>query len=328
MANAMARVILLSETGGPEKLVMTQAEVGTPRAGEIRLRQTAIGVNYHDIYVRNGLYRTLALPGVPGIEAVGFVEEVGEGVEGLSVGDRVGYVSGGYGAYADQRILPAALALKIPDWMSDVQAAATLMKSLTACALLRRVHKVTAGQTVLIHAAAGGMGQLLGRWASALGAIVIGTVGSEAKAGVARGAGANHVILYREDDTAKLARELTGGHGVDVVFDAVGADTFQSSLDSLGFCGHLVNFGQASGPVAPVSLQTLAARSLTLSRPIIFHYIRTAQLLREMAQETFAAFDVGSIKPIDPIVLSMGQAPQAHLMLEQRQSPGGIVLVP
>ncbi|WP_447763592.1 quinone oxidoreductase family protein [Sphingopyxis panaciterrae] len=323
------RVILLSDHGDADTLRVAERDLPAPAAGEIRLRQTAIGVNYHDVYVRSGLYRTLPLPGVPGIEAVGTVEALGAGVENVAVGDRVGYVAPAYGAYAEVRNLPAVLAVKLPEGLlSDVEAAASLMKALTACMLVRRLHAVTPGQVVLVHAAAGGMGQLLCRWASSLGALVIGTVGSPEKTRVAHEAGAAHVILYRTEDVPARVMEVTAGKGVDVVYDAVGADTFEASLASLAYCGHLVNYGQASGPVAPVALSALAARSLSLTRPIVFHYIRDAEVLQAMAADVIRAFADQHLRPITPLVLPFDAAAEAHRILESRGSPGGIVLVP
>lgn len=324
----MTRVIVMERPGGPEVLHVVETRLPPPGPNELRLRQTAVGVNYHDVYVRSGLYQTLPLPGVPGIEAVGLVEAVGSDVSAFAPGDRVGYVSGAYGCYAAARNLDADLAVRLPESASDVQWAATLMKAFTACMLLHRVRRTQAGETLLVHAAAGGMGQLLCSWASHIGARVIGTVGSDAKAAVARAHGADEVILYREEDVAARVAEITGGAGVAAVFDAVGADTFQGSIDSLGFQGHLVNYGQASGSVAPFTPALLAGRSLTITRPILFHYIRTPALLRAIAEETFAAFAQGAIKAIDPIELPFNEAPEAHRLLEARQSPGGIVLVP
>lgn len=322
------RIIRMEEYGGPEVLREANVELVPPAPGEMRIRQTAIGVNYHDVYVRSGLYRTLALPGVPGIEAVGVVEKLGEGVSGFSEGDRIAYVTGQYGCYAETRNLDAALAVRLPDAISDAHAAASFMKALTVYMLIRRVRRVEAGETILVHAAAGGVGQLLCSWASHLGATVIGTVGSAAKAEQARAHGADHVILYNQENVPERVTELTGGEGVAATYDAVGADTFAGSLDSLGFEGHLVLYGQASGPVEPFAPAILSARSLTVSRPIVFHYIRTRQLLEEMAAACFEAFEKGFIRPIEPLELPLTQAGEAHRLLEARQSPGGIVLVP
>ena len=323
----MTRVIRMSAPGGPEVLQLAEVDLPAPGPGEIRLRQVAIGVNYHDVYVRSGLYQTLALPGVPGIEAVGVVEQVGEGVSHVARGDRIGYITGQYGCYAEARNLDAALAMKIPAQITDGQAAATLMKAFTAAALVHRVHRVEPGQAVLVHAAAGGVGQLLCSWASSLGATVIGTVGSVEKAEIARAHGAQHVILYREEDVAARVAEITGGAGVAAAYDAVGADTFEGSIAALGFEGHLIAYGQASGPVPPFGMALLAARSLTVSRPIVFHYLRTPGKLAEIGALVFDAFARDVIRPIEPIVLPFDQAAEAHRILEARQSPGGIVLV-
>jgi NADPH2:quinone reductase len=251
----MTRVVQMSQHGGPEVLQLTETELPPPGVGELRLRQVAVGVNYHDVYVRSGLYQTLSLPGVPGIEAIGIVEEVGAGVTHFAAGDRIGYVTGKYGCYAEARNLDASLAVKIPPQITDAQAAATLMKAFTVAMLVKRVHRVERGQAVLVHAAAGGVGQLLCSWASHLGATVIGTVGSEEKAKIARAHGAEHVILYRQDDVAARVAEITKGTGVAAVYDSVGADTFDGSVAALDFEGHLISYGQASG---------LCSRSLCL----------------------------------------------------------------
>jgi len=318
----------MSRPGGPEVLQPAETALPPPGPRELRLRQTAIGVNYHDVYVRSGLYQTLPLPGVPGIEAVGIVEDVGSDVSGFAPGDRIGYVTGSYGCYAEARNLDASLAVKLPEGITDAQWAATLMKAFTVCMLLHRVRRTQAGETVLVHAAAGGVGQLLCSWAGHIGARVIGTVGSTDKAAVARAHGADEIIFYREEDVAARVADLTRGEGAAAVYDAVGADTFRGSVDSLGFEGHLVNYGQASGPVEPFTPALLATRSLTITRPIVFHYIRTPEKLRAMAEETFAAFAAGAVKPIDPLELPFAEAAEAHRLLEARQSPGGIVLIP
>jgi len=323
----MIRAIVLREPGGPEKLKWETIEVGDPGAGALRIRHTAIGVNFHDTYVRNGSYRTLPLPGIPGIEAAGVVEKVGAGVSGFSPGDRVCYIDDKYGAYAEARLLPASLALRIPGGVSDEAAAALTVKGLTACMLLRHVHAVRRGETLLIHAAAGAVGQLLVRWAKHLGATVIATVGSAEKARIARGCGADEVILYREENFVPRVGELTVGRGVDVAYDAVGADTFQGSLDCLSLLGTLVNFGQSSGAVPPFSVSRLAARSLTLVRPLLFHYIRERAALEAMAQETFDAVREGVIAASVGLRLPLMQAGEAHAALESRATSGAIVLL-
>ncbi|MDG2005193.1 MAG: quinone oxidoreductase [Novosphingobium sp.] len=324
----MTRIIQITEHGGPEVLQPATIHLPAPGPGEIRIGQTAVGVNYHDVYVRSGLYRTLALPGVPGIEAVGVVEACGPGVTGFVPGDRIAYVNAQYGCYVQARNLPAALAVKLPDAISDAGAAASFMKALTVCMLIRRVRHLEAGETVLVHAAAGGVGQLLTSWASHLGAHVIGTAGSEEKSVIARAHGASDVILYKQEDVAVRVMEITGGEGVAAAYDAVGADTFQGSLASLAFEGHLVFYGQASGPVDAFASAMLAGKSLSITRPIIFHYTRTRAMLEEMAAACFEAFEKGIIKPIIPLELPLEEAARAHEVLEARQSPGGIVLIP
>ena len=319
---------MLRAYGGPEVLRAEPVEVAAPGPGELRIRQTAVGVNFHDCYVRSGLYRTLPLPGVPGIEAAGVVEAVGPGVAGFSVGDRIGYVTGAYGAYASHRVLPAAIALRLPDGMDDRLAASVLLKGLTAEMLLRQVHRVEAGQTVLVHAAAGGVGRILCQWAAHLGATVIGTAGSAAKAEVARAAGCAHVILYREQDFVAEVKRITGGRGVDAAYDSVGHDTFDGSLECLAMRGHLVNFGQASGPVAPFQVQRLAAKSNSLTRPILFHYIAERAALERMAAALFVVLGSGAVRAEPGATLPLAEAPRAHHLLESRQAEAPLVLLP
>lgn len=324
----MPIAIVLRAHGPAAELRPEPVAVGEPGPGEVRVRQTAIGVNYHDVYVRPGLYRTLALPGVPGIEAVGLVEAVGPGVTGIEVGERIGAITPAYGAYASSRLLPADLAIRLPDALDDVAAASFLLKGLTAEMLLRRVHRAAPGETLLIHAAAGGVGRLLVQWARALGATVIGTAGSEAKAAIATAAGAHHVIRYREQDVAAEVRRLTDGRGVDVAYDSVGADTFDGSLDALATFGHLVAFGQSSGPAAPLPMARLATRSLTVSRPIVFHFLADAAVRAEMARAAFAALADGTLTIETGRALPLHDAAAAHELLESRTVAGPIVLVP
>jgi NADPH:quinone reductase len=324
----MTQAIVITEYGGPDVLRPQNVAAKEPGPGEILLRQTAIGVNFHDCYVRSGLYKTLSLPGTPGIEGVGVVMELGAGVEGLRRGQRVGYVTPDYGAYAESRTLPAARAIPLPDELDDTAAASILLKGLTACMLVRKVHAVRKGETVLVHAAAGGVGQLLCAWARHLGATVIATVGSAEKVEIARRAGADHVILYRERDVAADVSAITKGEGVAAAYDAVGRDTFAGSLASLGYFGKLVNYGQASGPVEPFSPSLLAARSNEVARPILFHCFRNRGDLEAMAAETFAAVAAGVIKPNVFATLPLADAAEAHRLLEGRGTTGSIVLTP
>lgn len=324
----MAQAIILRQHGGPEALKLESIEIGPPAAGELQIRQTAIGVNFHDVYVRSGLYRTLVLPGIPGIEGAGRVEAIGPGVTGFEIGDRIGYVSSRYGAYASRRNLEARLALKLPDSLDDRLAATVLLKGLTAEMLLRRVTRVGPGMTILVHAAAGGVGRLLCQWAAHLGATVIGTVGSEAKAVIARQAGCRHTILYRTTDFVEAVRRITDGRGVDVAFDSVGKDTFYGSLGALANLGHLVNFGQSSGPVEPLAVSRLAAKSNSVTRPILFHYTDDPERLREMAGAVFDAFARGVLSAVPGRALPLADAARAHQALEARSVEAPFVLIP
>ena len=324
----MAQAIMLREHGGPAVLRAEAIDVPAPGPGELLLRQTAIGVNFHDCYVRSGLYRTLPLPGVPGIEAAGVVEATGPGVTGFAPGDRVAYVTGGYGAYASHRVLPAAIALRLPDDVDDALAASVLLKGLTVEMLVRQVHRVQPGQTILVHAAAGGVGRLLCQWAAHLGATVIGTAGSAAKAEVARAAGCAHVVLYREQDFVAEVKRITGGRGVDAAYDSVGHDTFDGSLECLAMRGHLVNFGQASGAVPPFQVQRLAAKSNSLTRPILFHYIDRRPALEAMAAALFGVLATGAVRAEAGAALPLVEAARAHEVLESRQAEAPLILLP
>ena len=324
----MAQVIMLREYGGPDQLEPMSVHVPAPGPGEIKIRQTAIGVNFHDIYVRSGSYRTLPLPGIPGIEGVGVVEQIGLDVEGIAIGDRVGYVSGSYGAYASERLFPASLAIKLPESLGDRLAATVLLKGLTAHMLVRQVHRIGPGMTVLVHAAAGGVGRLVCQWAAHLGATVIGTAGNPEKQLVARAAGCAHVIPYREVDFVSVVAELTEGKGVDVVYDSVGKDTFSGSLQSLAIFGHLVSFGQSSGPVEPVRLADLAGKSNTLTRPILFHWSKEGRRIREMAQEVFAAFDQNILSSDPGEAYALSGAQEAHRSLEAGTNKRPLILIP
>jgi NADPH:quinone reductase len=324
----MTQAIVLSETGGPEKLQYETVEVGEPGPDELLLRHTAIGVNFHDTYVRTGLYRTLKLPGIPGLEAAAVVEKVGAHVTGFATGDRVSYIDESYGAYSQRRLLPARLAIHLPDSITDEVAASLTIKGFTACMLLRRVHAVRAGETLLIQAAAGGVGQPLVRWAKHLGATVIATVGSEKKAAVARECGADHVILYRDENFVERVAQITQGRGVDVAYDSVGADTFSGSVDCLGLLGTLVNFGQSSGPVPPFTISRLAARSNGVIRPMLFHYIRDRPSLEAMAKETFDAVAQGIVRAQIGLRVPLARAHEAHVALESRSTTGSVILIP
>lgn len=324
----MANVIMLRETGGPEVLHLETATVGSPGPGEVRIRQTAVGVNFHDCYVRSGLYKTLRLPGIPGLEAAGIVEEVGPGVTTLRPGDRVAYFSAAYGGYASERLIRADALVRLPDAIDDRTAASIMVKGLTAHMLLHRVHQVRPGDRILVHAAAGGVGTLLCQWADRLGAEVIGTVGSPEKAEFARRHGCRHTILYREEDFVARVREITGGRGVAVAYDSVGRDTFLGSLDCLAMLGHLVNFGQSSGPVEPFAVARLSARSNSVTRPMLFHYTADVATRDAMAADLFKAIAEGIVKVEPARTYPLAEVADAHRALEARVTSGAVVLMP
>jgi NADPH:quinone reductase len=324
----MPMAIMLREHGGAEMLRFEPVLVGTPAAGEVRLRQTAIGVNFHDIYVRSGLYKTLALPGIPGLDAVGVVEAVGAGVKGLQPGARVAYITAAYGAYAEERLIAAERLIALPRQIDDYTAAATLVRGLTVWMLLSKVYRAKNNECYLVHAAAGGVGRLLCQWATQLGASVIGTAGNEEKAALAMRAGCKDVILYRQENFVQRVRELTAGRGVDAVFDSVGKDTFEGSLQCLAPRGHLINFGQSSGAVEPFAVSRLAEKSNTLSRPILFHFIEDPAERDAMAAQVFEALRSGTIAADIGVRFPLRDAAQAHRALETRATLGSTILIP
>jgi NADPH:quinone reductase len=322
----MARAIVMRAAGGPEVLKVEDVDVGPPGPGQARLRQTAVGVNFHDIYVRTGLYKTLPLPGIPGLEAVGVVEAIGPGVEQVQVGDRVGCLTVGYGSYAEARLIAADLLIKLPAALDDRTAAATLLRGLTAQMLAHHVHRIGSGETVLVHAASGGVGRLLCQWAHHMGATVIGTVGSEEKARSARANGCDHVILYRTESFVERVQSITGGRGVDVAYDAVGKDTFMGSMTCLARLGHLVNFGQASGPVDPIPMSLLFQKSNSVTRPNLFHYIADLSRRQEMAASLFNALADGVITPGSIHAYRFEEIGRAQQDMEDRKTAGAVIL--
>ena len=324
----MATAMIMHEAGGPQVLRPETVTVGEPGPGQVRLKQTAIGVNFHDIYVRSGLYQTLTLPGIPGLEAAGVVEAVGEGVTAFAAGDRVAYTSGNYGAYADQRLIDAGRLVRLPDDIDDVLVAGMMVRGLTARILLTDVFPVREGSVILVQAAAGGVGQLLCQWARHLGATVIGTVGSQDKAERARRHGCHHVILYREQNLVDTVKQLTDGRGVDVAYDSVGKDTFYDSLACLAPRGHLVNFGQSSGPVEPLAMPRLAAGSFTVVRPMLGHYTADPADRDAAADAFFQALRDGILTPDDPVRYALQDVGQAHDDMEARRTHGAVVLIP
>lgn len=324
----MPHAIVMRTPGGPEVLQLEPVTVGAPQPHEVRLRHTAIGVNFHDVYVRSGLYQTLKLPGIPGIEAVGVVQELGSAVTGLRTGDRVAYMTRQYGAYAQERTIAADLLVPLPEGISDGVAASSFLKGLTAQVLVRTVYPVQAGDWVLVHAAAGGVGSLLCQWASQLGARVIGTVGSAEKIALAEAAGCRHVINYREENFVQRVKTLTAGGGVQVAYDSVGKDTFLGSLECLAPCGHLANFGQSSGPIAPIEVSMLFAKSNVLSRASVFQHVRTPALLQRAAIQLFEAMLNSTLHIAPSMEFALADAAAAHTALQARERTQSIVLIP
>ena len=324
-ARTMVHAIRVHRTGGPEVLSWEEVEVGAPAPGQVRLRQQAVGLNYIDVYHRTGLYPQ-DLPFTPGVEGAGVVDAVGEGVTTLLAGDRVAY-AGPIGGYAEQRLIDADRLVKLPDEIAFDQAAAMMLQGLTAHMLLRSVYKVKPGDTILIHAAAGGVGLIVCQWASALGATVIGTVGSDEKAELARTHGCHHPIVYtRQDFTAEVER-ITEGRKLPVVYDSVGRDTFMRSLDCLGPRGLMVSFGNSSGPVDPFPTAILAQKgSLFLTRPTMYHYMATREELERAAAELFEVVASGKVRIEIGQRFPLKDAAEAHRQLEARRTTGSTVL--
>ena len=320
--------VVLAAHGGPEQLRWQSVPAVAPAAGEVVIRQTAVGLNYIDVYARTGLYPLLKPPAVIGMEAAGIVTATGDGVTGLSAGDRVAYVAGPGGACCEQRVISARHLVRLPAGISDEQAAAIMLKGLTAEYLLFRTHPVKAGERVLVQAAAGGVGLLLCQWARALGCTVIGTAGGEEKCALALAHGAHHVIDYRHADVATEVKRLTGNAGIDVVYDGVGRDTFQGSLDALATFGHLVSYGQSSGPVPPFTTAVLGAKSASVSRPSLFHYIADRARYETMAARLFAAVADGTLTVTIGRTFPLRDCAGAHRALENRETIGATVLLP
>jgi NADPH2:quinone reductase len=324
-----AQAVVVTAPGGPEALALRAVEVGAPGPGEVRLRHTAIGLNYIDTYHRTGMY-PLPLPFTPGVEGAGVIEAVGEGVEGLSVGDRVGYCWGPPGAYATHRLIPAGQLVPLPPGVSDELAAAAMLKGCTAEYLIERCGRVEEGQWVLLHAAAGGVGQIAAQWLAAIGARAIGTVSSEAKAALAREAGCEAVVRYDGGrDWVAEVRALTGGEGVAVVIDGVGAATFEGSLACLRRRGLMISYGAASGPVPPFETGMLARMgSLFLTRPSLFDYCHSREEKEASADRLFGMLEAGVIDVRIDQRWPLAQAAEAHRALEGRATTGSTLLIP
>ncbi|HDR9484235.1 quinone oxidoreductase [Burkholderia aenigmatica] len=324
----MPKAIRYDQPGGPDVMKWVDVEVGEPKAGEVRIRQHAVGLNYIDVYFRTGLYPQ-SLPGGLGMEAAGEVTAVGEGVTALKAGDRVAYVGQPPGAYAQERVMPAERLVKLPDGISYDDAASVMLQGLTAHYLLRRTYPVKAGDTILIHAAAGGVGLLVCQWAKALGATVIGTVGSDEKAALAKAHGCDHPIVYTRENFTQRVKEITNGAGVPVVYDSIGKDTYIGSLDSLAPLGLFVSFGNASGPLPPIDSKEFSSRgSLFFTRPTLFSYIAKRADLESAAAELFDVLLSGKVKTSINQRYPLAEVARAHEDLEARKTTGSTILVP
>jgi NADPH:quinone reductase len=321
----MVQAIRFAKTGGPEVLEWQQVEVGRPGRGEVRLRHTAVGLNFIDTYQRSGLY-PIQLPSGLGGEAAGVVEEAGPGVSGLKPGDRVAYAGGPLGAYSEARVMPADRLVPVPEGISDKEAAAMMLKGMTAWYLIRRTHVVKPGEAILIHAAAGGVGLIVCQWAKHLGATVIGTVGDDQKAALVRQNGCDHPINYRREDFVARVSEITQGKKLPVVYDSVGKDTFYKSLDCIAPLGLMVSFGQSSGAIGPVDIGILAGKgSLFLTRPTLNTYTVTREDLLTAANELFDVVKTGAVKLAINQTYPLREAAQAHRDLQDRKTTGSTV---
>jgi len=323
----MARAIRFHQTGGPEVLKLETAQVGEPGPGQARVRHTYVAVNFIDVYFRTGRY-PLPLPNGLGSDAVGVVEAVGSGVTDVRVGDRVGYLLGPQGAYADVRIMPADVLIPLPDGVSDSTASTLMMKGMTTQYLFRQVYPLKGGETILYHAAAGGVGLIACQWAKAIGVTMIGVVSSDAKAETAKAHGCTHTIVSTREDIAKRVRELTDGKGVPVVYDSVGKDTLMASLDSLQPRGALVSNGTSSGPVVIDTTLLAVKGSIWITRPAMIHYATPRAHMLEMANELFDLVLAGKIVGEPKQTFALEDAAEAHRALESRSTSGATVLIP
>ena len=324
----MSKAIVINSYGSSEVLTYQEREIKEPSANEIQVKNTAIGVNYHDVYVRSGLYKTLTLPGTPGCEASGIVEKIGNNVKDFQVGERVTYCTKEYGAYATHINISHDKVIKIPNFLTDKLVATNFLRALTVEMLINRITLVDSSKSILVTAASGGVGRLLCQWASSMGVKVIGSVGSTEKIHDTKLNGCFETFVSSDQEFNKKILDVTDGKGVDIVFDSVGNDTFESSVASLAHCGYLINFGQSSGPVKPVLMTTLAEKSLSISRPILFHYFGNRKNYEKMASSVFKAFEDKIISVANFLPFDLKDASSAHNTLESRKGGGSIYLIP
>jgi len=324
----MAQTVIIEKAGGPEEFRLVDRDIGDPGPGEVRIAHKACGLNFIDVYQRTGMY-PLELPHALGMEAAGVIEAVGEGVTHLKAGDRAAYAAAPPGAYAEARVMSAAQVCPLPDAISFEEGAAMMLKGLTVQYLFVRTTPIAAGDTVLFHAAAGGVGLIACQWAKSEGITLIGTAGTDEKCQLALEHGAAHCINYRTEDFAARVQELTDGKGVDVVMDAVGADTFEGSLDSLKPLGMMISFGNASGPVPPFSLAVLGQKgSLKITRPVLFTHIADHATCQDMAAQLFAKVESGDVKIRVDQQFALADVAKAHQALEARKTTGSTILIP
>ena len=324
----MTHAIRIHAPGGPDAFVWERVDVPEPGPGEALIRHAAIGVNYIDVYHRTGLYPLSAMPATIGMEGAGVIEAVGPGVTDVGPGDRVAYACPPTGAYAERRVVPAAQMVKLPHGIAPETAAAMMLKGMTAQYLLKDTAPVRPGDFVLVHAAAGGVGLILCQWAKHLGCTVIGTVGSDEKATLARAHGCEHPVVYTRENFPDRVREITSGKGCRVIYDGIGKDTFEGSLESLALTGRLVCYGQASGVIPPLNLGVLSAKSASISRPVMFHYTAARDDLLRIAGDLFDVVRSGAVKIGSPKLYALRDAAKAHADLEGRRTTGSLVLVP
>ena len=324
----MSKAIVINSYGSSEVLTYQERDIKEPSANQIQVKNTAIGVNYHDVYVRSGLYKTLTLPGTPGCEASGIVEKIGNNVKDFQVGERVTYCTKEYGAYATHINISHDKVIKIPNFLTDKLVATNFLRALTVEMLINRITSVDSSKSILVTAASGGVGRLLCQWASSMGVKVIGSVGSTEKIHDTKLNGCFETFVSSDQEFNKKILDVTDGKGVDIVFDSVGNDTFESSIASLAHCGYLINFGQSSGPVKPVLMTTLAEKSLSISRPILFHYFGNRKNYEKMASSVFKAFEDKIISVANFLPFDLKDASSAHNTLESRKGGGSIYLIP
>ena len=324
----MSKAIVINSYGSSEVLTYQERDIKEPSANQIQVKNTAIGVNYHDVYVRSGLYKTLTLPGIPGCEASGIAEKIGNNVKDFQVGERVTYCTKEYGAYATHINISHDKVIKIPNFLTDKLVATNFLRALTVEMLINRITLVDSSKSILVTAASGGVGRLLCQWASSMGVKVIGSVGSTEKIHETKLNGCFETFVSSDQEFNKKILDVTDGKGVDIVFDSVGNDTFESSVASLAHCGYLINFGQSSGPVKPVLMTTLAEKSLSISRPILFHYFGNRKNYEKMASSVFKAFEDKIISVANFLPFDLKDASSAHNTLESRKGGGSIYLIP